>query len=92
MQLSNAPNAVIVRVTGVAPPRPMLLTPELLGSDIRLTWTAMSNITYRVEFKPDLNVTNWTALSGDVTAVTNTGTKLDSLTPSNRFYRVLIVP
>jgi len=92
MQLSNAPNAVIVRVTGVAPPRPMLLTPELFGSEIRLTWTAMSNITYRVEFKPDLNVTNWTGLPGDVTAVTNTATKLDSLTPSNRFYRVLIVP
>jgi hypothetical protein len=92
MQLSNTPTSVIVRVTGVAPTKPMLLQPELSGSDIRLIWTAWSNTTYRLEFKSDLSTTDWLALPGDVTTHSNTASKLDSLTPSNRFYRVRVVP
>lgn len=92
MQLSNTPISVIVYVTGVAPPQPVLLQPELLGSEVRLIWTAVSNATYRLEFNPDLSLTNWTALSGDVTTLSNTASKLDALTPSNRFYRVRVVP
>ena len=61
-------------------------------SDVRLTWTAVSNTTYRLEFKPDLTSSNWNVLPGDVIAVSNTVSKLDTLTPSNRFYRVLANP
>jgi hypothetical protein len=93
MQLSNAPTAVIVRVTDVlAVPRPLLLQPELIGPDLKVTWTAISNATYRLEFTPDLNPTNWTALPGDVTGLSNTASKLDALTPSNRLYRVRVIP
>jgi len=92
MQLSNTPTSVIIRVTGVTPPRPTLLLPELSGADIRLIWTAVSNATYRLEFKPDLNVSDWTALPGDVTSLSNTASKLDTFTTSNRFYRVRVVP
>ena len=71
----------------------MLLPPELVGSDLKLTWTAVSNISYRLEFNPDLaTLTNWNPIPGDVTAVTNTASKLDPLTPSNRLYRVRILP
>jgi hypothetical protein len=91
MQLSNSPNAAIVRVSGVAPARPTLLEPEISGSDVRLIWTALSNTTYRLEFTSELNSTNWTALSGDVTSLTNSASKLDALTASNRFYRVRVV-
>lgn len=94
MQLSNTPNSVIVRVTGLITNviAPMLLSPELSGSDIRLIWTATSNTTYRVEFKTDLNATNWNALSGEVTSSSNTASKLDPLTASNRFYRIRVNP
>jgi len=93
MQLSNAPTSVIVRVTDVlVVPRPLLLQPELVGLDLKLTWTAVSNTTYRVEFNPSLNSTNWNALPGDVTSLTTTTSKLDVLTPSNRFYRVRVLP
>jgi hypothetical protein len=55
MQLSNAPTSVIVRVTDVLlVPRPELLQPEIVGLDLKLTWTAVSNIIYQVEFNPDL--------------------------------------
>jgi hypothetical protein len=93
MQLSNTPNYVIVRVTAVAtpPPPPLLLTPLLAGTNVLLTWTAISNITYRLEFNPDLTASNWNAVPGDVPASSNTASKLDPLTPSNRLYRVRII-
>lgn len=93
MQLSNTANSVLVRVTEVlAVPPPVLLAPELLGAQVRLTWTAVSNRTYQVEFNPDLNPTNWTPLLGDFLVVSNTARALDSLTISNRFYRVRVLP
>jgi hypothetical protein len=76
----------------VAPTPPQLLSPELNGASISLKWTAVSNVIYRVEFNPDLAPSNWTALPGDVISLTNTASKLDQLTPSNRFYRVRILP
>jgi hypothetical protein len=80
-------------VTGLATPRPILLLPELIGTDVKLTWTAVSNATYRLEFNPDVsNLTNWNPVAGDVIANTNTASKVDALTPSNRLYRVRVLP
>jgi hypothetical protein len=85
---------VILHVTNVLSiiPQPVLMPPEILGNDFKLTWTALSNRTYRVEFNPDLAPSNWTALPGDVVGVSNTASKLDPLTPSNRLYRVRVLP
>jgi len=94
MQLSNTANSVIVRVTAVAvpPPAPLLLSPLLSGTNVLLTWTAASNTTYRLEFNPDLNPSNWNPVPGDVTISSNTASKRDALTVSNRFYRVHVLP
>ena len=93
MLLSNTATAVIVSVTNVfAVPRPLLLPPQLSGSNVELTWTAVSNATYRVEFSADLNLLNWNSLPGDVTAVTNVAGKLDAVTATNRFYRIRVLP
>ena len=94
MQLSNTANSVIVRVTTVAvlTQPPILLSPTVAGSIVLLTWRAVSNTTYRSEFSPDLTPSNWNSLPGDVTGASNTATKLDALTPSNRFYRVRVLP
>ncbi len=71
---------------------PVLLTPQLFGTDVRLVWTAISNTSYRLEFNPDLSASNWIVLPGDVIGLSNTASKLDTLTSSNRFYRVRVVP
>jgi len=92
MQLSNSPTAIIITVTGVNPPAPVIFAPQVVGTDLKLTWTAVSNLTYRVEFNPDLDPSNWNAIPGDVTATASTASKLDPLTPTNRNYRVRLVP
>jgi hypothetical protein len=95
MQLSNTTTSVIVHVTGVAaspPPPPLLLPLTFSGTNVLLTWTAVSNVTYRLEFNPDLTPSNWNAIPGDVLGLSNTASKLDTLTPNNRFYRVQVLP
>ena len=93
LQLSNTVSAVVLSVTDVLPiPQPVLLAPEVEGSDFRLTWTATSNVTYRLEFNPDLNPTNWTALPNIITTLSNTASLLDPATSSNRIYRVRVLP
>ncbi|MBI3851712.1 MAG: hypothetical protein HY298_15770 [Verrucomicrobia bacterium] len=93
MLLSNSPTSVILRATDVFPiPQPVLLTPQLVGSNALLTWTATSNVTYRLENNAGVGSTNWTAVPGDVTTLSNTASKLDALTPSNRLYRVRVLP
>jgi hypothetical protein len=50
-------------------------------------------MTYRLEFNSTLmKLTNWTAIAGDMTTLSNTASKLNLLTPSNRFYRVRLLP
>lgn len=92
MQLNNTTDAVVVVVTGVANPAPQLLLPQVSGTNVTLSWTAVPNLTYRLEFNPNLTPSNWNALVGDVTSVSNLASKVDSLTPTNRFYRVRLVP
>ena len=93
MQMSNSPNSVIVRVSEVlVVPQPVLLPPEISGPDILLSWTALSNITYRLEYETGPSFTNWTGLPGDITSLSNLASKLDALTSSNRLYRVRVVP
>jgi hypothetical protein len=95
MHLSNTPTSVVLRITNVfaAFPAPMLFLPELIGSNINIRWAAVSNVMYRLEFNPDLgNLTNWNPVPGDVTTTSNTASKLDALTSSNRLYRVRVLP
>ena len=65
----------------------------MIGANLKVVWTAASNLTYRLEFNPNLaNLTNWSTIQGDVTTISNTASKLDPLTASNRFYRVRVLP
>lgn len=91
---SNATSAVIVQVTGVAPPppAPIILSLGLSGTNAVLTWNAVSNTTYRLEYDPELGLSNWNAVPGDITSLGNVASKLAPLISSNRFYRVLVLP
>jgi len=57
-----------------------------------LSWNACPGTNYRVQFKPDLNLTNWTDLD-DVFAFGDTATKTNAIGgQTNRFYRVQMLP
>jgi large repetitive protein len=74
-------------------PAPRLF--PLTGADtanVVITWTAVSNVTYRVQYKSDLAAANWTDLVGDVTATGSTASKTDVRTPTNRYYRLQVLP
>ncbi|MBL9169180.1 MAG: chitobiase/beta-hexosaminidase C-terminal domain-containing protein [Verrucomicrobiales bacterium] len=93
--LSNTPNAVVVLVKEVLSevPSPELLPPSVIANNLLLTWSSRSNITYRLEFTPELSEPiTWIPVAGDVLATSNTASRLDPLTVSNRFYRVRVLP
>ncbi len=93
MVMTNTPTAVILNTTAVLPvPQPMFLAAQLENPNVRLIWTATSNVTYRLEYNGNVGSTNWTALAGDITTISNTASKLDASTVSNRFYRVRVLP
>jgi trimeric autotransporter adhesin len=55
-------------------------------------WSAISNVTYRVQYRPDLD-TDWADLVPDVTATSNTALAVDNPAGAQqRFYRILVVP
>ena len=67
----------------------------VIGEDnaITLTWTAVSNQTYQLQYVADLTQTNWSNLGGPITATNSTASASDSILPppSQRFYRVALV-
>jgi len=66
---------------------------SLAGSGaVVITWTAVSNTTYRVQYETGLNAGGWVDLSPNVTATGPTASYTDnSGAAGQRFYRVLVV-
>jgi hypothetical protein len=57
---------------------------------VTLTWSAVPDRTYQVEFKDNLEAPAWTPIGGPVSAVDVTASATDSLPPNTRrFYRIL---
>ncbi len=90
-------NYTITFIPGTLTITPPAVGPTLLSlkgagtSNVVITWTAVSNVTYRVEYKTDLNAGTWSALPGDVLASGNLASKVDGDAVSIRFYRILVV-
>ena len=77
-------------VTVLQPPQFGPLT--FSGGHVQLTWSAISNQVYRVQYTTNLNTT-WYSLPGDITATGPTCTKLDPFPLGPRsFYRVMVLP
>jgi len=82
-------NTGILTITA---PAPVILPLVVTATNVVITWSAVSNGNYRVQYRPFLNATNWTDLTGDVLSSGSTASKTDIETPTNRFYRVQVVP
>jgi hypothetical protein len=61
-------------------------------SNVVITWTAISNQVYRVQYNANLASTSWLNLAPDVTATGSTASFTDHPgTASQRFYRVVLL-
>jgi hypothetical protein len=75
----------------ITAPAPQMLPVAFTGSNVIISWNAVSNVTYRVQYKTNLLATSWNDLSPDVIANAVTASKTDILT-TTRFYRVQVLP
>ena len=84
----------IARLWGNAYIPPEIKTLNRSGADVNLSWYAISNRTYRLQYSGDLSANNWTDLPGDVSATGATASKTDTTlgNASQRFYRVPLLP
>jgi hypothetical protein len=85
------PNSDAKSFTATVLPRPGIQAFTGSGTNATLAWSAISGTTYRVQFKTDLNDTNWTDLLPDVTATGSTASLTDPPAATQRFYRILVV-
>ncbi len=74
----------------VLPALPVVQGAFVSGNRIQLTWSAVKGVTYRVQYRPQLNAGTWSDLSPDVTATGTPASASDSIEPAGqRFYRVV---
>lgn len=71
--------------------RPTITEASVTNGGFNLSWTAIPGQKYRVQFKDDLTAPNWTDLGPDLNATLETVSRQDSLSQTQRFYRVLVV-
>ncbi len=72
---------------------PAILGITARGGNVVVTWSALTNATYRLQYLPDFPGTNWQNITPDVTATNATASATDSPGQvGHRFYRVMVVP
>jgi len=88
--LTKADGMIRKLIAVLAPPT--IQTVVVTNATMTLSWTAISNRVYRVQYASALPTTNWANLPGDVTALGPSATKTDTNAAVLRFYRVLLLP
>ena len=75
-------------------PTPVFQTVTQVADKLTFTWSALLARTYQVEYKTNLDDTNWSSLNGPITATNTTMAASDSIAagPSQRWYRVALLP
>ena len=65
--------------------------PVIAGTNVILSWTAVAGTDYSVQYKGNLSEPAWTALPVVITATNDTASTVETLTVSNRLYRVEVL-
>jgi uncharacterized repeat protein (TIGR03803 family) len=82
----------IFRLAFNSVPQPIILYIEQSGNSVTFGWSAIVGQIYRTQFKSALSDTNWADLGPSVIATNATMTTTDSLSGSNRFYQIALLP
>ena len=59
---------------------------------VSLTWPAVPGKSYQVQYKNDLNASNWTNYSGSISLISRQGVIVVPASPAKRFFRAVCVP
>lgn len=73
------------------------MAPGLVGisraqSATVLTWSAVSNSPYQVQYKSNLTQASWINLGSIIVATNGVGSTTDAASSTTRFYRVMLAP
>jgi hypothetical protein len=81
-----------IEVFGSAPPPPPQITSLSVADNVAyLTWQTLAATIYRVQYKTNLNDTNWITLGSDIVASGNTLSVSNNINAFvQQFYRVVI--
>jgi hypothetical protein len=79
------------RLSVVVAPPPLITSVALSSGQITFGWTAVTGLTYLVEYKTDLAQTNWNPVAGGITATTDTLFMTNSISDDPQsFFRVVL--
>jgi len=78
--------------TAIVLPAPISISLVVCNQDLAIGWNCISGQTYRLEFKDDLSVAEWSNLPPDVLATGPDASVTDPMTNAQRFYRVRLLP
>jgi O-glycosyl hydrolase len=84
------PGYGVVTLYGVAPP--FIQSAQQSGNSFTFTWSAAQYQMYQIQYTADLTQNVWTDLGGPITATNSTATASDSISNSQKFYRVVLLP
>jgi uncharacterized repeat protein (TIGR01451 family) len=75
-------------------PKPLLSEMMVLtNGEVKLSWSAVPGVQYRVQYKSDLNDADWIDVVTPITASNTTANITDLIGPvPQRFYRILVLP
>lgn len=79
-----------VSVTGA--PQPVITEILNAGANVTIKWSAISNLTYRVQAKTNLTDSIWSDRVPTVTAGSSNAIYAEPLSLGHRFYRVMVIP
>ena len=79
-------------INALAPPKPMLLPPAASASGLALNWRTVPGAAYQLQATTNLKSTNWVNWGSPVTTTGTIATATDTVTNTQRFYRLLVRP
>jgi hypothetical protein len=82
----------VVQLAVPANPAPVIQSIGVSGGNIVITWSAVSNDVYEVQYKTNLLSTNWVNIVPNVTASGPTASVTNAINSSQEYFRVILLP
>jgi hypothetical protein len=79
-------------VIGGAAVPPAIESAQRAGDSFMFTWSTTANQSYQVQYTTNLSLNGWSNLGNPITATGSNATASDSITNSQTFYRILVLP